>query len=73
MPRWVLTRKNAHNRFIRWSRMGVFQRIFAALAGQGPRPQRIMIDATHLNSASYSSKPVKEENVPRRIGRTKAA
>ncbi|WP_244603072.1 hypothetical protein [Mesorhizobium delmotii] len=29
------------------SRTGVFDRIFAALAGEGPEPERIMIDATH--------------------------
>jgi len=39
-----------YNRFIRWSRLGVFNRIFAALAGEGPRPERIMIDATHLKA-----------------------
>ncbi|PRX09708.1 UNVERIFIED_ORG: putative transposase of IS4/5 family DUF4096 [Martelella mediterranea] len=42
--------KTLYNRFIRWSRLGVFDRIFAALAGEAPRPQRIMIDATHLKA-----------------------
>jgi hypothetical protein len=31
-----------------WSRIGVLDRIFAGLAGEGPKPERIMIDATHL-------------------------
>src|SRR6201993_1569435 len=35
--------KTLYNRFIRWSRMGVFDRIFAALASAGPKPERIMI------------------------------
>ncbi|WP_457092852.1 transposase, partial [Microvirga sp. P5_D2] len=39
--------KTLYNRFMRWSRLGVFDRIFAALAGEGPKPERIMIDATH--------------------------
>jgi hypothetical protein len=30
--------------------MGVFDRIFAALAGKGPQPERILIDATHLKA-----------------------
>lgn len=30
--------KRLYNRFIRWSRLGVFNRIFAALAGEGPKP-----------------------------------
>ena len=40
--------KTLYNRFIRWSRLGIFDRIFAGLAGEGPRPERIMIDSTHL-------------------------
>jgi len=30
--------------------LGVFDRIFASLAAEGPRPERIMIDATHLKA-----------------------
>jgi transposase len=37
--------KTLSNRFIRGSRLGVFDRIFAALASEGPKPKRIMIDA----------------------------
>ena len=40
--------KTIYNRFIRWSRMGVFNRIFAELASKGGRPDTLMIDATHL-------------------------
>lgn len=42
--------KTLYNRFMRWSRMGVFDRIFAGLAGEGPKPERIMIDTTHLKA-----------------------
>jgi transposase len=42
--------KTLYNRFIRWSRRGVFDRIFAALAGEGPKPERVMIDSTHLKA-----------------------
>ncbi|KAA1233889.1 transposase [Agrobacterium tumefaciens] len=42
--------KTLYNRFIRWSRLGVFDRIFAGLAGKRPKPERIMIDATHLKA-----------------------
>ncbi|WP_415495126.1 transposase [Acetobacter orientalis] len=41
--------KTLYNRFIRWSRLGVFDRIFVALAEQAGRSMRLMIDATHLN------------------------
>ncbi len=42
--------KTLYNRFIRWSLLGVFDRIFMALATEGGRPDRIMIDATHLKA-----------------------
>ena len=42
--------KTIYNRFMRWSRLGVFNKIFAQLASKGPRPERLMIDATHLKA-----------------------
>ena len=42
--------KTIYNRFVRWSRLGVFNKIFAQLASKGPRPERLMIDATHLKA-----------------------
>jgi transposase len=41
--------KTLHNRFVRWSRMGIFDRIFANLAAESGPPDRVMIDSTHLN------------------------
>ena len=42
--------KTIYNRFIRWSRVGVFNRIFAELAGKAEEPDRILIDATNLKA-----------------------
>ena len=42
--------KTLYNRFVRWSRLGVFERIFAGLAAEGGVPERLMIDATHLKA-----------------------
>ena len=42
--------KTIYNRFIRWSRLGVFNRIFAALAAKAGRAGRLLIDATHLKA-----------------------
>jgi len=42
--------KTLINRFIRWSCLGVFNRIFAGLAGRRGKPDRPMIDATHLKA-----------------------
>ena len=42
--------KTLYNRFVRWSRAGVFNRIFAGLAAEGGQPDQLMIDATHLKA-----------------------
>jgi transposase len=42
--------KTLYNRFVRVSRMGVFSRIFAALAGEAGEPYRLIIDSTHLKA-----------------------
>ena len=49
-PREYGPHKTIYNRFIRWSRLGVFNRIFAALAAKGAKSERLMIDATHLKA-----------------------
>lgn len=49
-PRGYGPHKTLYNRFIRWSRLGVFARIFAALAAEPGVPDRLMIDATHLKA-----------------------
>ncbi len=49
-PRGYGPHKTLYNRFVRWSRLGVFERIFAALAAEGGPPERLMIDATHLKA-----------------------
>lgn len=40
--------KTIYNRFIRWSKLGVFNKIFMELAAEGGEPSELMIDATHL-------------------------
>lgn len=42
--------KTLYNRFFRWSRMGVFDRILSGLASCEEEPDIIMIDATHLKA-----------------------
>jgi len=43
-PRDYGPHETLDNRFIRRSRLGVFDRIFSALAAEGPKPERIMSD-----------------------------
>ena len=40
--------KTLYNRFVRWSRKGVFNKIFESLVKESGPPERLMIDATHL-------------------------
>ncbi|MDE2112072.1 MAG: IS5 family transposase [Alphaproteobacteria bacterium] len=63
--------KTIYNRFIRWSRLGIFNRIFAALSAKGGKPDRLMIDATHLKAHRTAASLLKKGLFPRRIGRTK--
>ncbi len=56
--------KTLYNRFIRWSRMGVFNRIFAELAGRAGTPDRLMIDATHLKAHRTAASLLKKGMFP---------
>jgi transposase len=64
--------KTLYNRFIRWSRMGVFDRIFTALAAAGDPPERLMIDATHLKAHRTASSLLKKGVFPALLAEQKA-
>jgi len=64
--------KTIYNRFIRWSRMGVFNRIFAELAARGGKPDRLMIDATHLKAHRTAASLLKKGLCPDVSGAPKA-
>ena len=63
--------KTIYNRFIRWSRLGVFNRIFAGLAGG--KPDRLMIDATHLKAHRTAASHLKKGLFPDVSGAPRAA
>ena len=65
--------KTIYNRFIRWSRMGVFNRIFAALSAKGGKPDQLMIDATHLKVHRTAASLLKKGLFPDVSGAPKAA
>ena len=63
--------KTLYNRFIRWSRLGVFDRIFAG-SGRRRAQARADHDRRHASEgASHGGEPAQKGDVPRRIGRTK--
>jgi len=64
--------KTLYNRFIRWSRMGVFNRIFASLTAEEGPPDRLMIDATHLKAHRTASSLLKGGMFPAVSGAPRA-
>ena len=42
--------KTLYNRFVRWSRMGVFDKIFSPLSEKEGRPDTQQIDSTHIKA-----------------------
>lgn len=65
--------KTIYNRFIRWSRMGVFNQIFAELAAKGPKPEHLMIDATHLKAHRTAASLLKKGLYPAVSGARRGA
>ncbi len=65
--------KTIYNRFVRWSRLGVFNRIFAELARKGGKPKRLMIDATHLKAHRTAASLLKKGLFPDVSGAPRAA
>jgi transposase len=56
--------KTIYNRFIRWSRLGVFNRILAELAAQSGGADKLMIDATHLKAHRTAASLLKKGLYP---------
>ena len=56
--------KTVYNRFVRWSRLGVFNKIFAELARRAGKPARLMIDATHLKAHRTAASLLKKGLFP---------
>lgn len=70
-PKDYSPHKTIYNRFIRWSRLGVLNKIFAALAAKGGSPDRLMNDATHLKAHKDRRQSAQKWAVSRHIGRIK--
>ena len=63
-PREYGPHKTLYNRFVRWSNMGVFNRIFTALAGREGEPDLLMIDSTHLKAHRTAASLLKKGLYP---------
>ena len=56
--------KTIYNRFIFWSRLGVFNSIFAWLKAQGGKPDQLMVDATYLKAHRTAASLLKKGLFP---------
>jgi len=56
--------KTIYNRFIRWSTLGVFNRIFAELAAGSDSSDLLMIDATYLKAHRTAASLLKKGLYP---------
>ena len=63
-PREYGPHKTIYNRFVRWSLLGMFNKIFAELARKGGNPSRLMIDATHLKAHRTAASLLKKGLFP---------
>lgn len=70
-PKEYGAHKKIYNSFIRWSRLGVFNRILAELTTKRGKSDQLMIDATHLNAHLTPASLPKNGDGPRCIGSTK--
>ena len=64
--------KTLYNRFVRWSRMGVFDKIFEGLAADQGTPEQLQIDATHLKAHRTAASLLKKGMFPAVSGGQKA-
>jgi transposase len=72
-PEDYCPQKTLYNRFVRWSRLGVFDRSFANLAADRQAPDTLMIDSTHLKAHRTAASLLKKGAFPAASGVRKAA
>ena len=65
--------KTLYNRFIRWSRMGIFNNIFFELSKTAGHDGKVMIDATHLKAHRTAASLLKKGLFPAALDAQKVA
>ena len=65
--------KTLYNRFIRWSRVGIFNKIFRELSRHSGARDCLMIDATHLKAHRTAASLLKKGQYPAVLVARKAA
>ena len=64
--------KTLYNRFVRWSRLGVFDRLFGSLSARAGEPDIVRTDATHLKAHRTACSLAKRGMFPATLGEQKA-
>jgi putative transposase len=64
--------KTLYNRFIRWSRMGVSNKVLEGLGAGAGEPDALLIDATHLKAYRTASSLLKRGRYPAALAEPKA-
>ena len=64
--------KTLYNRFVRWSRLGVFDRLFSSLAARAGEPDIVRTDATHLKAHRTACSLAERGMFPATLGEQKA-
>jgi transposase len=72
-PRGYGPHKTLYNRSVRRSRLGVFERIFAALVAEAVEPDRLMIDAKHVKAHRTAANLLKKGVLRAPSGELRAA
>lgn len=65
--------KTLYNRFVRWSRAGIFNKIFCELSRQHETNECLMIDATHLKVHRTAASLLKKGRYPAVLAARRAA
>ena len=65
--------KTLYNRFVRWSRVGVFDRIFETLAGDSQATDTVVIDVTHLKTNRTATRLLRKGLFPAVSGALRVA
>jgi putative transposase len=65
--------KTLYNRFVRWSRAGIFNKIFRELSRQSGTRDCLMIDATHLKAHRTAASLLKKGPYPAVLAARKVA
>jgi transposase len=65
--------KTLYNRFVRWSRAGIFNKIFRELSSQPGARDCLMIDATHLKAHRTAASLLEKGQYPAVLAARKVA